>query len=542
MNLIWFFLRASWLVVVLAVFTGLLSGSSMAGLIALINNVVSSNNTSTNHLTWSFVELVLIVLISTMISKLLLIHLSQEAIYKLRIRLTTGILSSPLIHLEKIGANRLLATLITDVDSVSNALVMLPPLCIEIAFIVGCFIYLYWLSGSVFLIIFILIVVAVFIFQLILNKAKILLAITREEQDRLFKHFGTIIEGIKELKLHSQRRQAFLSEELQCSATAYRHHNIVSLTMFATVSVLNHLLFFTIISLLLFGLPHLISINPSTLSGYVLTITYLMTSITSLLDDLPIINRARVALQKIEVMGLSLASNSEAKTHIQLELKHSWKHLELSSITHAYQGDQEESHFTLGPIDLTFHPGELVFLVGGNGSGKSTLAKLITGLYIPESGEIWLDHQLITNENREWYRQHFSAVFSDFYLFERLFGLVSPDLDAQIQHYLVKLQLENKVQIKDRVFSTTNLSQGQRKRLALLTTYLEDRPLYLFDEWASDQDPLFKELFYKQLLPEMKNRGKTVLVISHDDRYFHLADRIVKLDYGKLEYDKYQDK
>jgi putative ATP-binding cassette transporter len=205
-------------------------------------------------------------------------------------------------------------------------------------------------------------------------------------------------------------------------------------------------------------------------------------------------------------------------------------------VTHSYRGEREESGFTLGPIDLTFSAGELVFLVGGNGSGKSTLAKLITGLYIPETGEISLDGQLINDENREWYRQHFSVVFSDFYLFERLLGIGSADIDPQAQDYLVQLQLDHKVQVKDGVLSTTALSQGQRKRLALLTAYLENRPIYLFDEWASDQDPFFKETFYKQLLPELKHRGKTVVVISHDDRYFHLADHIVKLDYGKLKY------
>jgi putative ATP-binding cassette transporter len=175
-----------------------------------------------------------------------------------------------------------------------------------------------------------------------------------------------------------------------------------------------------------------------------------------------------------------------------------------------------------------------MFLVGGNGSGKSTLAKLLTGLYIPETGEIIADGKPITDQNREWYRQKFSAVFSDFYLFDKLLGLVSSDIDAKTQEYLTKLQLNHKVTVQNGRLSTTALSQGQRKRLALLTTYLEDRPFYVFDEWASDQDPVFKNIFYTQLVPDLKSRGKTVLVISHDDRYFHLADRVVKLDYGKL--------
>ncbi|MBW8863333.1 MAG: ATP-binding cassette domain-containing protein [Verrucomicrobia bacterium] len=175
-----------------------------------------------------------------------------------------------------------------------------------------------------------------------------------------------------------------------------------------------------------------------------------------------------------------------------------------------------------------------MFIVGGNGSGKSTLAKIITGLYPPEAGEIHLDGKKITNGDRDDYRQLFSAVFADFYIFETLLGLDATDLDSRARHYLAELHLDHKVKVRDGRLSTLDLSQGQRKRLALLTAYIEDRPFYLFDEWASDQDPQFKEIFYRQLLPDLKARGKAVVVITHDDRYFSVADRVIKLDYGKL--------
>jgi putative ATP-binding cassette transporter len=188
----------------------------------------------------------------------------------------------------------------------------------------------------------------------------------------------------------------------------------------------------------------------------------------------------------------------------------------------------------LGPIDFTLYSGELLFLTGGNGSGKTTLAKILTGLYVPEAGTIRLNGELITDENREYYREHFSVVFSDFWLFESLLGLENPTLDEQARDYLVRLQLDHKVDIQDGMFSTVRLSQGQRKRLALLTAYLEGRPIYVFDEWAADQDPFFKEFFYYCLLPELKSNGKTVVVISHDDRYYQIADRIVRLNEGRI--------
>lgn len=212
----------------------------------------------------------------------------------------------------------------------------------------------------------------------------------------------------------------------------------------------------------------------------------------------------------------------------------SQKCLKLVGVNHSYHREKEDRSFMLGPFDLCLPSGELVFLVGGNGSGKTTLAMLLIGLYAPEAGEIRLNGTPVDEENRKHYRQNFSVVFSDFYLFESLLGLSASEIDAQARECLVQLQLNHKVQIENGTFSTRELSQGQRKRLALLTAYLEDRPFYVFDEWAADQDPLFKKIFYTQLLPKLKARGKTVLVITHDDRYFHVADRIIKLDDGKL--------
>jgi putative ATP-binding cassette transporter len=211
-----------------------------------------------------------------------------------------------------------------------------------------------------------------------------------------------------------------------------------------------------------------------------------------------------------------------------------FEELELIGVTHSYRNERDDTPFILGPIDLSLRKGDLVYLVGGNGSGKSTLGKIICGLYPPESGQIRLNGKLITDKNRDEFRQFFSVIFSDFYLFENLMGLQSVNLDAQAKEYLDQLHLSHKVKVIDGALSTTSLSQGQRKRLALMTAYLEDRPFYLFDEWASDQDPIFKQIFYTRLLPDLKARGKTVLVITHDDKYFDLADRIIKLDFGKI--------
>jgi len=362
----------------------------------------------------------------------------------------------------------------------------------------------------------------------------------RQEQDNLFKHYRSLTEGTKELKLHRDRRDEFLKDILAPTAHSCRHLNTSGMTIYAGADSWGHFLFFVLIGLALFGLPAAGYGDPRTLLGYTLIILYMKTPVEVILALLPMVARARIALRQLENLGLQLKSSPAEIANGQPDTGYVPMMVELDGITHSYRREREEGSFTLGPIDLTFYSGEIVFLVGGNGSGKTTLAKLISGLYLPESGNIRLNGMNVTDELRDYYRQHFSAVFSDFFLFESFIGLAGPDLDTQARQYLRDLELDHKVEIKDGRLSTTELSHGQRKRLALLTAYLEDRPFYIFDEWASDQDPVFKQVFYKQIVPALKKRGKAVLVITHDDKYFHCADRLLKLDFGRLDYSEFE--
>jgi putative ATP-binding cassette transporter len=160
--------------------------------------------------------------------------------------------------------------------------------------------------------------------------------------------------------------------------------------------------------------------------------------------------------------------------------------------------------------------------------------KVLAGLYQPLRGDVKLGGTMVTDGNREWYREHFSIIFSDFHLFKKLLGQSNSHVERLVPHYLRLLHLDQKITVHDRTFSTLDLSQGQRKRLALVTAYLEDRSIYVFDEWAADQDPQYKEVFYKTLLPDLRARGKSVIVITHDDRYFHLGNQVIKLEDGKV--------
>jgi putative ATP-binding cassette transporter len=229
----------------------------------------------------------------------------------------------------------------------------------------------------------------------------------------------------------------------------------------------------------------------------------------------------------VEQLGVDLGQDPVAAAGAEPPSR--FERVELAGVTYAFEREGD-SAFTLGPIELSVRPGELVFITGGNGSGKTTLAKLIAGLYTPTSGEIRLDGVAIGEERRDDYRQLFTVSFTDGHVFRPLLGLD----EQRVRAYLEQFQLQPWVHVADGAFSTTALSQGQRKRLLLATALVEERPFYIFDEWAANQDPQFRERFYRELLPALKARGKAVVVITHDDRYDQVADAVIRLDSGRI--------
>ena len=533
-NLLRFVLRTCRGMLLLTAIAALASGACNAGLIALVNTLLNDGN-PTKALAWAFAALGLGKVLTSYFSQATLTRFAQSAVSALRNELVRKILSVPLRKLESIGAPRLMVALTDDVMNITQAFLAIPIVAINIAILMGGAAYLGWLSWKVLLVMTVFSAIGAIGYRFFINRAQHYLTLGREDEDRLFQSFRGLTEGIKELKLHRSRRSMFLSDSIESVTRSFQTRNVAAENLFAAAQSWTHLLFFALLGLLLLIVPKFEPIGKEALTGYIVTVLYLMGPLVGVLSSFSAFGRATISFEKIESLGMSLSKDSHETCPLVAEEKaFAFKRLDLVGVTHSYHVEKDDSTFVLGPIDLTLRSGELVFLVGGNGSGKSTLAKIVTGLYPPESGEIRLNGLPILDSNRDDFRQIFSAIFSDFYLFDSLLGLESTERDEQAREYLKQLHLSHKVRIANGVLSTTSLSQGQRKRLALLTAYLEDRPFYLFDEWASDQDPLFKNIFYTRLLPELKQRGKTVLVITHDDKYFDLADRILKLDFGKI--------
>ncbi|MGY2283833.1 cyclic peptide export ABC transporter [Pseudomonas gingeri] len=518
----------SWLV--LAAVASLLSGFGSAAMVALINQALSVEGDELSALGLRFMLLGIGVLLLRLLSQTLFLYLGQRAKASARLRTIGHIANASYAHLERYGGGRPLAILTGDLDTLVVLFINLPTIMMQSTVIIGCLTYLGWLSWQILLFALLAIAIGAVGFLLVNSRALEHLRGSRQREDDLIQQFRALFDGAKELKLHRSRRRTFIDDTLAPHIESVRVQRTLGYVLFSAASSWGNLVLFAFVGLTLFVLSRTYDVDHQVMSGYAMIFLYMILPIEGLLAALPTLGSARIALERIARLEAQLPAEIAGEQGEDS----GFRSIELRGLSHRYFREKENSYFMLGPIDLRFSPGEITYLIGGNGSGKTTLAKLLVGLYEGEGGSVLLDGEPVEAATRDAYRQRFSTVFSDFFLFDTLLGVMPPHLEPQARTLLKALQLEHKVSIEDGAFTTLNLSQGQRKRLALLVALLEDRAFYVFDEWAADQDPAFKEVFYKSLLPDLKARGKAVLVITHDDRYFSLADRCIKLDTGQI--------
>jgi putative ATP-binding cassette transporter len=512
-----------------AILAGIIGGLSTAWLLALVANVLRSLG-STDRIDGSvYFLLCALMIVSRAASAIFVMHVGQAVAFHLKLNLSQAILCAPFRKLQTIGAPRLFANLTDDVATIAAAFESVPWICVHSAVVVGCLIYLGFLSLAFFWMIVGILLVGVASFVCIKGQAMRALASARTLNDTLYVHFRSLVDGIKELKLNSSRRIEFLTSLVEPTAREYRKQYELGTIIIILAGQWGNSLFYITIGVILFIIPISSNGNFDGLSGYVLVILYMSSPVAALLDSVPALGRARIAMSRIHCLECELGKTDPGTDRSgSAGRRNSSAQIELKNIVYRYRSEGDEHDFAIGPLSLVLSPGEIVFIVGGNGTGKTTLALVLVGLYAPNSGEILLNGDLVTDLTRAGYREHFSAVFSDSQVIGNL-PVAHGTLDREAQRYLEYFQLDRKVKLTDGLFSTIELSDGQRKRLAMIAAYLEDRPCYVFDEWAANQDPLFKKVFYSNILPDLKARGKTVVVITHDDQYFFIADRCIRL-------------
>lgn len=512
---------------ILVIALSLLSAALGIGLIAFINKELIVALNSSLLILPEFLGLLLLLMAVTLASQLALTVLGHHFVYRLRGEFIKRILDTQVERIEQIGSAQLLAGLTSDVRAITIAFVRLPELIQGIILTIGSAAYLAWLSPQMLFVTAVWVAITIIGGWLLVSKVYRHMAKLRDIEDNLYTDFQTIIEGRKELALNRQRAQLIYETVYQEDARNYRHHIVRADTFHLSAVNWSNIMMLGAIGLVFFMANSLGWANTAVAATYSLTLLFLRTPLLSAVGALPTLLTAQVAFDKLNTFQLT----AYHPDFIVPQAASNWKTLELRNLVFHYG----EQGFEVGPINMTLKRGELVFLIGGNGSGKSTLAMLLTGLYRPVSGQILLDGEEIDGANKEKYRSLFSAVFTDVHLFDRLIDNQGQAADpAKVQAWLARLQMQDKVKLEGNKVLNLKLSKGQSKRLALLLATAEQRDILLLDEWAADQDPHFRRIFYRELLPWLQEMGKTVFAISHDDHYFLHADRLLEMREGKL--------
>jgi putative ATP-binding cassette transporter len=460
----------------------------------------------------------------------------EAIIHKLRVRIMDMIRRSELLEVEKIGRSRIVAAVTSDTAVLTQASNML---CFTIQgtvliFFVG--LYVAYLSLAAFLLTFVIVVGAGTIFH---YKNKRLAAQKGESaawERRLYERLTDFLNGFKEVRLNRPRSDDLYADAAEVSMTAA---NIKIRTQAETFKMIvtSQISMYVLLGAVVFVAPNLSdSLGGTSIAKATTALLFIVGACFGLVQSIPILLNANAAADRIARLEGALETALSAVDPRDITARKHFDKIEMQNIVFRYTDRFSDTVFKIGPIDFTLNSGELVFITGGNGSGKSTFLRVLAGLYPPDSGEIYVDGTRINDNTRDDYRALMSAIFFDYHLFQRLYGIDEPD-PAELDRLLRKFRLEDKTGLVNGAFRTLDLSGGQRRRLALIVSMLEKRPIMLLDEWTAEQDPEYRRKFYDELLPEMLQAGATIIVITHDDRLLdelRLPARKIRMDEGRI--------
>lgn len=467
-----------------------------------------------------------------------MVKLTGGLVYAKRTELIQKVLNAPYAKFEQMEEGNIHVGLNNDSETIGRLPGVIISAFTGTATLLCCLVYLGTINFYGLLVSIAIIVLAAGLYVAVGKSANRIWERTRDIQNTFFSMIDHLILGFKELSMKKQRRADFQRDMDEC-CDEYRSKSILASIKFTNAFVVGELLFTFVIGTVAFVFPVIFNnVEVGELRAYIFVFLYMTNPLHSVLDNIPELFRIRVSWRRIQSLIEEIPSGETAAIPVDEEPPHAGHNshgefeISLEEVTYAYEGNNGMRVFRVGPLSLSFRSGEITFITGGNGSGKTTLAKLLTGLYEPLGGNITLNGRKVSpSELKELY----STVFSDFHLFRTMYGINYDHCEEDIQKYLQQLRLSEKIRVDQGKFDHLNLSTGQKKRVALMISYLEDKDIFLFDEWAADQDPEFKQYFYRTLLPELRARNKCVIAITHDDHYYDAADKVYKLTMGKVD-------
>ncbi|QNH16235.1 cyclic peptide export ABC transporter [Xanthomonas sp. SS] len=476
-----------------------------------------------------FVLVCLLILVARTASQVILTRISMDVTTDLRTRMYRRISSAPIADLERVGMPRLIASITADVPVIIAGARLLPELLTNGVTLVGMLGFLLYLNAGVFWFVLGCIGFGVVTYQVPMMIGRRYLVRARRNLDDLHEAIRGLVHGAKELKLNRDKRVDYFDWVLAHNETRVRETAKTGHSIMGVAVNYGGLIVFFVIGAVSFVFVNHHAIDSQELSGVIMALLYVTGPVGALLNFIPQFTTAQIALKRFNELFDRIPE--ESIDHAAPK-RSGWSTLRLEGVTYHYPNRADDSGFAVGPLDLEIRRGEITFIVGGNGSGKSTLSKLVTLHYLPDGGSIYFDGERVDQDNISGFRCGIAAIYSDYFLFDRPLGVDPAQARPQVEEYLREFALDHKVRFEHGRFSTLALSDGQKRRLALVVAMIEDAEMYLFDEWAADQDPAFKGVFYNRILPDLKARGKAVVAISHDDRYFHLADQMIVMRDG----------
>ncbi|HDV6579109.1 TPA: multidrug ABC transporter permease/ATP-binding protein [Campylobacter lari] len=500
--------------------------TSILGVLTLvfINEFLLKANLENSIIIVYFMLLLLVFFASSSFVEFSLSIFGQNFIFKMQRRIVKQILDTNILSILNTTKAKILASLNNDVRSISFGLLKLPEFIQSSVLIICTSAYIAYLSLEIFFLCLVWIICVFLVDNFLMSKVYFYFKNARENDDALQKNYQNILQGHKELTLNPLRAKYYYENEFEKNALKKKK----SSTMGNILHILSNN-WSNSAMLALVGVEFYMALNYKFASlqsatTIALSILFLRAPLGAMIGSFPTLMMAKIALDKI------LNLNLENYTH-EFKIGQSskaWQKLYFKNVSFAYN-----EKFALKPINLELKKGECVFLIGKNGSGKSTFSMILAGLFTDFKGDIFLDNEKITKKNIYEYRSLVSAIFSDFHLFEHI--LEDDKFSKEdLVYWLEILELNEKVEFIENTFNTIKLSAGQKKRLAMLNALLEKRDILILDEWAADQDPMFRKFFYTKLLPLLKQKGITIFAITHDDVYFDMADRILLAQNGQI--------
>jgi len=461
----------------------------------------------------------------------------EEVIRNVRRRLAVRLRDTDLASFEAIGKAPFYNAISTHATAISRAAPAVVSAGTSIVLLLCAFIAIFFLSSASFLVM--AATLGVIIGVLYLNRGEMLAKLARFTQvdNRFVKGFDDLLDGFKELKLHSEKNRDFFENHLNPMAEECREIRVdTGMTVNQSVMVASSALFL-LLAALIFVIPVITPEDASKLVRISTLVVFIFGPLGEVVSVFPLVTEATNSIREINRIEAELDSLFGKHVVDPMPGKPieplAFDSIHCHQLAFEFRDEKGEPSFSLEPLDFELKKGELVFITGGNGSGKSTFLRVLAALYPPKSGSICVGDRMIGPDLRQPYRDLFSAVFADFHLFDEFYGLDHPDKE-KLSRLLHEMDLFYKVTVDGKALSTTRLSTGQRKRLALIVALMEERPVLLLDEWAAEQDPQFRRKFYREILPELKRQGKTVVAVTHDDEYYGVADRVLKMQYGQF--------